>query len=286
MKVPNDPLQAAILNHTYPAWLLRYPILIHLLYGWNWLFSLRVRKVSKRLHGDVSLLSPDSYVLDAGCGEGQYLIPLSRRYPQLQFVGIDKHENHISFLQAYQSYKHISNLSLVRGELETADAGKSVYKLAWIVGVLQYIENDSRVLHNLFDALLPEGVLHVYVPVNGYTLLPLYKRLQAQGVHYEISQDRKRIYSASKVLQKLTEAGFEIEQKEFTYAYPGILGHEVYSLCVFYLGSGNILLQMVSLLGLVLLSPLILALLSLDTLVIKQRDMGNGLWIKARKPVP
>ncbi len=265
-------------DHTYPGLLLRHPRLIHLLYCWNGLLLQRNWAVKKELQKKLEEL-PNGHVVDAGCGEGMHLFPPAQRFPNLHFTGIDKNKNHLLFCENYIQKTDLKNVSVQAHDMERPIPGPSA-DLVICIGSLQYIWEDKSVIDNFHKTLKTNGKALVYVPVNGKTILSLYRHYFIRSKHYEKSQDRKRVYRKEEILGKLTTAGFTIEGTVFTYGKMGILAHEVYSLLLMGMGSGK-WFSWVFGVSMALLFPIILLLKMTDYLT--EKNNGNGMLIIAKK---
>ncbi len=268
-------------HHVYPAFLLRHPPLIELVYAWNRVFLLRNRLVLQALCAELRLLPPGSLIVDAGCGDGLHVFSTSQKFRQLRFWGVDKIVDNIAFCKKRAArlpsaqgrfeffHQHLEELSLPENS-----------NLVLCVGTLQYISEDRQVLANFHKVLNTRGKLLLYVPVNGRTILPLYRYFLKKTDHYEKSQQRKRVYTPQEIFEKTEAAGFTLLERRFNYGLIGIAGHELYSLLL--MGASRLGAWAWLLLPLfLLLLPLVLLLKTVDYILPKKR--GNGLLIIAEK---
>jgi len=276
-------LQTYLHDHTYPPLLLRRPRLIRFIHAWNLLVLQRNqvtrRKVLRLLPG----LPPGSLVVDAGCGDGQHIFPYWRKFPKLRFWGIDKNSGHIAFCKKYGGAGPNDTQPLFFHQNLKALAWENEADLLLAIGILQYIEDDRAVLKNFYKTLKANGKLVVYTPVNGRSVLPLYRYFFEKKEHYEKSQDRKRVYAPGEIFEKLAAAGFEVTAFRYTYGTLGIAGHELYSLLLMGLGSAGVRAWLF-VPALAALLPLILLLNRVDAVLPKKN--GNGLLLTAVKKPP
>src|SRR5690625_1623995 len=93
-----------------------HPHRIRFYYRLLQLVYLRSRICHRHLREILAGLDPGSVILDAGCGEGQFLIPAAQQYPGLSFVGMDLRTTHISFLQKLKN-----DQNLLRSEEHTSE---------------------------------------------------------------------------------------------------------------------------------------------------------------------
>jgi SAM-dependent methyltransferase len=265
--------------HSYPDFLLRQPSLIGLIHGWNYMVLQRNWVARRGLRKLLVELASGSLVLDAGCGDGQHILPLARKFPGLQFWGYDKNNDNIAFCKKFTQDSGGFNLHFFLENLEEMNL-EGAAAIILCIGTLQYIPNDENVLQNFREALKPSGTLLLYVPVNGRTVLPFYPYFFEKLSHYEKSQNRQRIYLPEEVFEKVESAGFKVKQRRFTYGPLGIAGHEIYSLLLMGIGNAGSWAWVFAL-GLIALLPVILILKGVDFVIPKKN--GNGLLLTAVK---
>ena len=265
-------------EHTYPWFLEQYPRLIYFIYFWNGLLMQRNKVVKKVLTRKLKSFS-NGVLVDAGCGEGMFILPYADRFPNVHFIGIDKNKYHIVFCKKFVKKYILKNAFFSCQNLEEEPAINNV-DLLLCVGTLQYIENDFTVITNFYKALNKNGEAIIYTPINGRTILSIYRYYFSQKKHYEKSQNRKRIYSESDIIKKLENAGFKIVGKKYTYGKMGIFAHEIYSLSLMSIAQGK-WSRMIFVIILFFFLPLILLLNLFDYYFPKNN--GNGLLIIAKK---
>jgi len=269
-----------IYSHFYPSWLLRYPSLIHILYIVNYLLHLRKWYINSAINKQLQKFNVGFRLLDAGVGEGQFLIPLAKNHPKSHFVGIDKLVGHEIFCSTYAKSFQLQNVQFLTSELE-AFKSDDIYDIVLCIGVLQYIENDALVVENFYQQLNKDGILLLYVPVHNRSILPFYRSLSKKLSNYETIQDRKRIYSKSQIEAMLLKTGFKFEDLKDTYGFFGIISNELINTYLMFLNKSNFILCFLFTLIFILVYPLILLFMVFDYLLPK--STGNGLLVIARK---
>jgi SAM-dependent methyltransferase len=274
-------LQAYLYGHTYPDFLWKHPGLIRLLHRWNLLFLQRNKAVREAMSALLPDLPPGTVVLDAGCGDGQHLLPWTKRFPHLQFWGLDKDAGNVVFCEHYARKAGYENTLFFVREVEQMQLGGQA-DLLLSVGVLQYLREDDKAMAEFYETLRPGGILLLYLPVNGRSLLPGFRFFYRFFNHYDKQQGKKRIYLPCGLTAQLSAAGFKISSIRHTYGRPGIVGHELYSLLLIAAGNAGTLAGLFILPGLLLL-PLALLLVQLDYCLPPARG-GNGMLLTAIKP--
>lgn len=273
-------LQAYLYGHTYPGFLLKRPGLIRLLYGWNLLLLQRNRVVRETMATLLPGLPPGAAVLDAGCGDGQHLLPWAKPFPHLSFWGLDKDAGNIAFCERYASKAACKNTQFFEREVEQMQFAGQV-DLLLSVGVLQYLQEDDKALAEFNKSLRTGGVLLLYLPVNGRSLLPGFRFFSRFFNHYDKQQGKKRIYLPCGLTGKLSAAGFQINSIRYTYGPLGIIGHELYTLLLMAVGNRGVFARLFTLPGLLLL-PLALLLVQMDYSHPPVLS-GNGMLITSTK---
>ena len=257
---------------------MKHPWLICFIHKWNTLLLQRNKVVKKELLKSLVGISTGK-VFDAGCGEGMFIFPYTYKFTHVHFIGLDKNKNHIDFCQKYRKNRKLENASFICQNFAEEVSEKDIDVLLCI-GTLQYVENDEVAIANFYKSIKKNGKAIIYTPINGLTILPVYRHFFDKTEHYETSQNRKRVYSEKEITDKLKATGFEIISRKYTYGKWGILGHEIYSLLLFGVANGR-WFSVIFIIVLLCFLPLILALNFIDDSIIKIN--GNGLLIVAKK---
>ncbi len=273
-------LQRYLHHHGYPACLFRWPRLIDPVHGWHDVMLQRNRVVRRQALRRLRTMPPTARLLDAGCGDGQHVLPLLRRFPQLSACLLDRHPDHIRFLERYCRAAGFPN-AVCRQEDIRHLRPTEPFDLVLCVGVLQYIADDGAALSALYRALRPGGILLLYVPVNGRRILPRLSARMLPGSDYEAVQQRRRIYRPAGVEAAVRAAGFRQLACHATYGPLGTAGHELYQGFLRVLAHARSWRRLWLLPALALL-PLALALVRIDAMLPKKD--GNGRLLVAQRP--
>lgn len=269
-----------IYSHYYPSWLLRSPRLIHILYYLNYFLHLRKWYIKSAINKEIQNIDFGFRLLDAGVGEGQFLIPLAKKYSKGQFTGIDKLAGHQMFCASYAKTYHLQNVQFQTSDLEEFKSDDT-FDMIFCIGVLQYIQNDLLVLENFYQHLKNGGKLLLYIPVHNRSILPFYRSLSKKLSNYETVQERQRIYTKHQVESMLINLGFNIDQLQNTYGYFGIISNELINTYLMLFNKSSFFLRLGLTLLFILIYPIILLLMVVDYVLPK--SMGNGLLVIARK---
>ena len=106
---------------------------------------------------DEFLLPPFSRVLDAGCGNGRYLLPLSRKY---DVTGIDVSANAVSRAKTYLR-KSVQDVFLLVSSITELPFCDNSFDAVLCYGVLQHLFEDERyhAAGEFRRVLKPDGLL-------------------------------------------------------------------------------------------------------------------------------
>jgi len=159
-----------------------------------WYLALRRRVVSD-LAAD-GLRDGDS-VLDAGCGTGGTWKALARRWPGLDYTGMDPAEDALAAARAAGAPR------LVRGGLDDP-APVSGVRAILSLDTLYYAADERAALRRLRKALRPGGCLVLNLPAFDC----------ARGRHDEAVGVARR-YRREQASALLAEAGFSVERCEY-----------------------------------------------------------------------
>ena len=275
-----NTLTERINEHRHPAWMLRHPRTVRLIWVWFWVLYQR-SWVSRRVFWQhLRALPPGSTVTDAGCGEGLFLLPAVRRFPRLQFLGLDVRRSNLELCRRFAASYGRHNLRTHQTDLN-ADPLPARTDLILCVGVLHCLEHDAATLQRFARALSPGGRLLLYSPVHRRRVLPGFEYLFQRFSNYE-QHFAERIYSTQELHHKLAAAGFLVERQHFTNGTLGILGYEL-TTGAFLLFSGG-KNWAIRTLGVVLFAgclPVQIVLNVVDYLLPKRS--GNGVLLEARR---
>lgn len=269
-----------IFTHQYPAWLLKNPGWIRLSYAFTYLLQLRKWYIQKNLKKLFTTYNTPFSLLDAGCGEGQYLFPFAETNPASLFKGIDKLESNITFCKKYVSAKKLVNVSLEQTEIDQLSE-QNVFDIILCISVLVYCTDLKAALNAMNNALKPGGKFFLYVPVRDKSILPFYKKLNSRFLNYETIQNNQGKTSEEKLLELLQESNFRFLNKQYTYGFFGILSNELSNIHFILLGAAPFPLKIIIGLSLLIFMPIILVCMLIDYILPLQK--GNGLVILAEK---
>ena len=137
------------------------------------------------------------YALDAGCGRGLYTRILIKHAKRV--AALDYSENSINTLK--RRLGHLPHLSLYVGSADNLPFEAEQFDLVLHCEVLEHIENDRKVLSELFRVLQPGGRLIISVPV--------------PPAPYNDSEHVREGYTLDEISQLLQNSGFEILRHEY-----------------------------------------------------------------------
>lgn len=129
---------------------------------------------------------------DFGAGIGTFAGLLRQAGRKIICVDIDKDHRQILSQAGFEAHASITDVSPVPSFIYT-------------LNVLEHIQDDDRVMSEIFDFLEPGAKFFVYVPA----MKSLWTDLDDQVGHF-------RRYSLSVLRQKLSHAGFHVEKIRYT----------------------------------------------------------------------
>ncbi len=257
-------------NHVLPGIVNRFPFLI-------WFANLANRFLHNRNRIALSLLKKllsknrECAVLDAGCGEGNYLIPLSHSFKNAQLTGLDNNEGLVNFLNTYaKSYKRKLHAKIADlNQLELTEK----YDVIICIAVLQMLQDEDAVLQTFKGALKNEGKILINVPIVHEPVFGFKPRFK---INYDAVQAsaRKR-YTLEQIQTVLQKNGFKVEQTVTTNGVYGTAGNELLNLGLDLLQNINLVLKVLffPIFALIFI-PLILLLNLLNAILPKKKMSG------------
>ena len=156
-------------------------------------FKARSHVISTLARQITADLAPGYRVLEVGCGTGYVLGGLKRACPKGCVIGMDVHT------EGFRYARQRSSCSLLQADVRTAPF-TSTFDLIGVFDVLEHLNEDLAVLHQLHALLKPGGKLLVTVPAHPnlwsyfdeyshhcrrYTLTDLRDKLGAAGYRPE-----------------------------------------------------------------------------------------------------
>jgi len=165
--------------------------------------------VQKPIVSDFIGTTHSEHALDAGCGRGLYTRILLERANKV--TALDYSENSINALK--RRLGHLPQLSLHVGSADNLPFNSEQFDLVLHCEVLEHIENDKKVLTEIFRVLQPGGKLIISVPVppapfydsehvrEGYTLDQISKLLKDTG--FKVLRYQYCMFNISKAIMKL-----------------------------------------------------------------------------------
>lgn len=269
----------SVFTHTYPKLLYKQPWLIRGSFLMNRFIQLRRWYVFPLLRKVLKAAPANLHIVDAGCGEGQYLFAFAEQYPGYKFTGLDKQAGNIDFCSHYANYLALKNTQFIRHDL-TDCVLDAPADLVLLISVLNYLEDDTAALRNISKQLAPGGRVMLYVPVNNKHLLPFFPALMQRYPNYESIQGRKRNYTPQSLFNLLHAAGLEPIYQRYSFGFWGILSNECMNTVLILANQTHPVLRALLLPIGALFYPFYLCMLLLDYLLPKKE--GNGLLLLLR----
>jgi SAM-dependent methyltransferase len=152
--------------------------------------------IVRKLHSKMNL-TPSSNICEFGAGTG-FLAGIFRSKFQIEPDCIELDPELILLIKS-------KKLKCFQTLVESPQNYDAIYSS----NVLEHIEDDSKILKQLFDALNPGGVIGIYVPAHPM----LYSTMDEQIGHF-------RRYTRGELKDKVLDAGFSIQ----SLAYDEFLG--------------------------------------------------------------
>ena len=267
-------------THQYPSWLLNYPQRIHVIYILNYLLQLRKWYIIRRLSKLLANKKQPFNLLDAGCGEGQFLFPFANSRPTSYFKGIDREKSNIAFCNRYVQHRKSTHIFFEEMEMEQLNE-KEVYDIVLCFSVLPYSKNDRASLVCLRNAMKSGAQLLLYVPVNNNTILPFYKALTKRYDNYETIQQNQRVYTEAGLIQLLEACNFTVVETTKTYGLFGKLSNELLNTHLILYNAHSFPVKLILFLSLLIFYPLILIFMLIDFLLPVRSP--NGCMLLAQK---
>lgn len=167
-------------------------------------------------------VKPTDKVLDAGCGEGFYLMLLDELYG-CHITGLDNDPQILELAKKWVGKKE--NIRLLVGDVTDLPFEDESFDKIILSEVLEHVPDDTKALSEVYRVLKPGGVLGITVPNRDYPFLwdPFNWIREHLGLgHFNpdsgffggIWAMHLRLYHFSEIKKLVEEAGFSIEKIE------------------------------------------------------------------------
>jgi SAM-dependent methyltransferase len=133
--------------------------------------------------------------LEIGCGTGFVLSGLRARFPSLQLAGSEVFASGLRFAQ-----ERLPGVALFQMDARRVPFERE-FDVIGLFDVLEHIEEDELVIHEMFRASRPGGGLMVTVPQHPF----LWSPADEYACH-------KRRYTRAELVNKVRQAGFDVVQ--------------------------------------------------------------------------
>ena len=174
------------------------------------------QRIISEIGGCVSLL-------DAGCGEGNYIIPLSSKFEKSNFLEIDKNSELVDFVN-YYAERYRKNLKAKISILDEFDIDER-FDVIICVAVLQYLKEGDDFFKKIKCSLMPGGKLIVNQPVNYNRILP--DRWFSKINYDTVNNAQKQKKSIADIERLFDTLGFRVEETHVTNGFFGTLANEI-----------------------------------------------------------
>lgn len=148
----------------------------------------------------------DSLGLDIGAGPGSITIDLAQG-------GFETYAIDLSFHMLLNNRKNAGNdVKLAQCSAESLCYQDGAFDLVTAAGVLEYVEDDSRVLSEILRVLKPGGTLIISVPVKESVVSSQIRKIFVSLVFkMEIDRFHHKHYIPRRFLEKVETAGYRLE---------------------------------------------------------------------------
>lgn len=137
--------------------------------------------------------SKSNAVLEIGCGTGYVIKGLQDNFANYQLVGSEIHLEGLKFAK-----ERLPNIEFIQLDATKMPFEKE-YNAIGAFDVLEHIEEDEKVMQEVYKALKPNGLFFISVPQHQWMW----------SINDDIAYHKRR-YSRAEMKRKLTNNGFEI----------------------------------------------------------------------------
>ncbi|MDZ7681685.1 MAG: methyltransferase domain-containing protein [Fodinibius sp.] len=214
-------------------------------------------------------------LLDAGSGFGQYDRFILQEFPNVKVKAIDVKSDYLEDSRQYFEQAIRQNrIDFEREDLLNIQYPQK-FNFAICIDVLEHIEDDRRVMTNIYNALQEGGYFLMHSP-------SVYSEEDADGDDSFVDEHARVGYSTEDISEKLKSVGFEVTEVAYTY---GSKGHLAWELLIKYpmLWMTKIKLWALPLMAIYYLFTLPAGLILMAMDMRDNNERGTGVYALARK---
>ena len=191
-----------------------------------WLAAFGWRQIGPRIrywHIEQALrgAAPRSMV-ELGCGWGQNVFALRRRFPKATLVGIDPDRRALALARRIAQHAEGAPVHWIEAAAPPWPAqAAGPFDAALVVDVLEYIAEDRAVLAGIRERLRPGGLLLVHVPRR------ITEQRRILPVSHEVPGHARPEYTRAEIRATVEAAGFTVRDIRGTFGFWGTLAWEL-----------------------------------------------------------
>ena len=254
------------------------PLMRNLAYRLVKIVTLREWYIAKGLNMIFEKQQTNFSFLDAGCGIGQHVIGVSKRFPQATVKGVEVDRYKVNDLSSFIARTGLENVNVSQGDVAQISEFNQ-YDIILCNSVLEHLSDDRQALDRFYSALRKNGHILIYVPTQEKRVLKALEKIQKNHLiesSTDLLHDHERYYHQNELNGKMHDAGFTIEKTTRTYNTFGRIAYDVVTLVQYHPH-----VKWIFPFYLILIQPFILILMAID--FFQDNQKGNGLMVIARK---
>lgn len=157
------------------------------------------------------------FILDAGCGAGEYSFFLAERFPNAKIEAWDLEMD--SILNKTARQLNIKNILFIEKDLFNLEKDKK-FNLIICMDVLEHIEENGKILDKFYHNLVSGGMLFLHIPQkNWHEINFISKHLFLSHNEFIEKEHTGAIYDQMELEDELIKRDFKIIQSKKTFGY-------------------------------------------------------------------
>jgi len=168
---------------------------------------IRLRRILPKFTGN-----PEK-ILDAGCGRAVFTYQLAKKFPHAHIVGVDTDEEQLAANRLIAKKARLKNISFKKADVAQLPYAEE-FDMVLSVDNLEHIEDDTRALRCLAQALKPQGKLILHVP--GHERRWFFFRFRT---NFNVPGHFRPGYKLDEITKKVKETGLAVQDACYTYGW-------------------------------------------------------------------
>lgn len=167
------------------------------------------------------------YVLDAGCGGGDYAFYLAEKYPDIKINALDLNKFSIRQAKELNTVLNFKNINFKIKDLKKIKE-QNKYDFIYSIHVVEHIPNNYVALQKIYFSLKPKGIFYLEIPSKYWHKYYFFNlKYFKKYMEFEKKEHVGEQYDLDQIANILQDIGFKLLIKKKGFGFFGKLAWEI-----------------------------------------------------------